>query len=169
MNGEVKWPNYSILRVHKYNIVLSLPLPRRCNIGAAEPHSDYHDVGAHVPPAVVSRAGVPDCIPVYNIVYVVYIHNIPMGYGSQSRTSHGAFLCVQVMIIFVCTKFEGKKNDRTERKERKIRKTYNDASREEASSTHAHGRIQCTCLQVCVIAAVHTAATGNAVKIAVQA
>lgn len=70
------------------------------------------------------------------------------------------------MTIFVCTKFEGK-NERHE--ERKIRKTHNDTSREEASSTHAHEHIQCTCLQVCVIAAVHTAATGNAVKIAVQA
>lgn len=71
------------------------------------------------------------------------------------------------MIIFVCTKIEGKKL--TERGEENIRKTYNDTSREEASSAHAHAHIQCTYLQVWVIAAVHTAATGNAVKIAVQA
>lgn len=65
----------------------------------------------------------------------------------------------------MCTKIEGKK--RTERGEENS-KTYNDTNREEAS-THAHEHIQCTYLQVCMIAAVHvhTAATGNAVKIAV--
>lgn len=66
----------------------------------------------------------------------------------------------------MCTKIEGKK--RTERGEENS-KTYNDTNREEAS-THAHEHIQCTYLQVCMIAVVHvhTAATGNAVKIAVQ-
>lgn len=63
--------------------------------------------------------------------------------------------------------YENRGKKRTERVEENS-KTYNDTSREEAS-THAHAHIQCTYLQVCMIAAVHTAATGNAVKIAVQA